>query len=259
MGGEAVTAHHRKLGKLAAKHDARTPWLSEFLLRHRLPKPQPFDWMKGLPFDLGMMGNDVAGDCTCAGAGHMIQVQTAANGRGVTPSTSQILDAYKAITLAVNGRAFDPADPSTDTGLALLDVLKYWRTNGIAGHKIGGFVKLRHDDQAEIEIGGRLFGGLYTGAQLPTSAEQQLARGDEWQATGDPAGTWGGHCMYIGAADEGGPVYATWGKRQRAEYGWVAAYADEMYAVIDDDWVTGKKPAPSGFDIVKLREFLGAL
>jgi len=51
----------------------------------------------------------------------------------------------------------------------------------------------------------------------------------------------------------------TWGRRRRAILQWVAKYTDEMYATISKTWVTGDRPAPSGFDIVKLREFLRAL
>jgi len=251
----------RMLGKLAPKHDPRTPYLTEFLVRHKLPAPTPFGWGKKLSSPLGMLGNDVAGNCTCAGIVHMLQVQAAAAGKPV-PSIEQLtktaMELYKAITLAVNGRAYDPNDPSTDTGLALLDVLNYCRKAGF----IGAFVKLHHNDVAEIEAGGMAFGGLYTGAQLPTDAKDQLDDKQIWTPTsgagGEPGG-WGGHAMYLANGDGKTVDYATWGQFQTADYGWVTKYADEMYVTIDSTWVDGSRPAPSGFDIDKLRNYLAAL
>lgn len=258
---KAASAATFKLGKLAVKHDARTPYLTEFLDRPLLPKPEPFDYLAKAPADLGMLGNDTAGNCTCAGIAHMLQVQDIIAGNPVPPIeklTQFAMDLYKAITLEVNGVAYDPADPSTDTGLALLDVLNYCRKKGI----IGAFVKLRHNDVAEIEVGGRLFGGTYTGAQLPVAAQRQLDAGNAWTPTSGPDGEpggWGGHCMYLGAGNTGLVKYVTWGKDQPADYSWVTKYADEMYVAISNAWVFGDKPAPSGFNIEKLRSFLSAL
>lgn len=250
------------LGKSPVKHDPRTLKLkSVFAMR---PDPVDFDWTRVLPDDLGMMRNDEMGNCTCAGVGHMIQIWTAANGGEVTISDDDVVAAYKAITKLVNGVAYDPADPSTDTGLALLDVLKYWRTTGIGGHKIGGFAKLDHNDLDEIRAAGHAFGGLYTGAMLPLSA--QAAIGATWTGGNgqgaDAPGSWGGHCMALVAASSsgsGGVKYITWGKRQDADMSWVTECADEMYAIFSSDWVTGAKPAPSGLNILELQSYLANL
>lgn len=246
-----------KLGKDPAKHDARTLCVSDLLIKPQLPAPGPFDWDDKVPDDMGMMGNDLAGNCTVAAYGHLEQVQGSASGlSSFVPTPEDMIAMYRQITLEVNGRGYDPKDPSTDTGLALLDVLKWLRKNGL----IGAFAKLRHDDRAEIEVSGKLFGGLYTGAMLPTDAQRQL--GKLWTptaGTGGDAGGWGGHAMYVSQADNDGMTYVTWAKRQRASYAWVAKYADEMYVVIDKAWVTGDRPAPSGFDLKKLQQYLAAL
>ena len=253
----------RKLGKLPVKHDARTLFLSEVLIKPQLPAPEPFDYLKGLPDDLGMMGNDVAGNCTCAGIAHLVQVMTfVVTGTAFVATTDQVIDLYKAITKEVNGREYDPNDPDTDTGLALLDVLKYVRNNGFCGHAKGmAFAKLHHNDQAQVEIGGRLFGGTYTGAQLPIDAQSQLDADQPWTPTdgagGEPGG-WGGHCMTAARADET-LGYITWGKRRAALWPWVAKYADEMYVGISPDWINGNAKAPSGFDLAALRQYLSAL
>lgn len=253
-------------GKQPARFDARTLWLWDIFHRRAVPPAEDFDWSNRLPDDLGMMRNDRIGLCTCAGAAHLVQVWTALHGGAeVTISDDDVEDAYKAITLQVNGRAYDPADPSTDTGLTLLDVLKYWRKVGIGGHKIGAFAKISHNDLDEIRAAGRAFGGLYTGAMLPISAQREI--GGTWTADPGPdgePGSWGGHCMALVAgaarADGGGDVkYVTWGKRQDADMAWVAEYADEMYAIISQDWIDGTRPAPSGLDLAALTAYLGQL
>lgn len=250
-----------KLGKLPPRHDERTLKLSSVFTP---PIAVDFDWSKRLPVNLGQMCNDDCGDCTCAGAGHLVQTWTANNGAEVSISDDDILAAYKVLTLQTNGVAYDPDDPSTDTGLVLLDVLKYWRTTGIGGHKIGGFAAVNHKDLNEIRAAGNAFGGLYTGVSLPISAQAQV--GKTWtpgNGEGDDApGTWGGHCVAMIAANasgDGGVRYITWGKRQDATFSWVVANGDEMFAVFSNDWVNGNAPAPNGMNVTALKQYLASL
>lgn len=253
-----------KLGKLAPKHDKRTALFRDFLIPAALPPVEAFDWAANLPADVGMMANDRIGLCTVAGIAHLIQVWTVNTDVEITISDDDVIATYTAITLAVNGRGYDPNDPTTDAGLALLDVLTYVRANGIGPQRHGkglAFVKLNHDDSSEVRSAGQMFGGLYTGADMPISAESQV--GEEWilvpAGPDAESGGWGGHCMALPTANTSGVSYLTWGKRQVANWDWVAAYADEMYAIVAPEWVSGEKPAPSGFDIVKLQAYLGAL
>jgi hypothetical protein len=212
-----------------------------------------------------MMLNDQIGLCTCAGAAHLIQLWTATrHGVEVTITDEDVLAAYKAITLKANGREYDPADPSTDTGLALLDVLKYWMSVGIGEHKIGAFAQLNHLDLDEIRAAGHAFGGLYTGLALPVSAMQQV--GDLWTMVPGPSGapgSEGGHCAPITAASSSGNgslKYATWGRAdQQSDGQWAAECVDEAYAIFTTDWVDGTAPAPSGLDVNALRAYLATL
>lgn len=254
-----------KLGKLAPKHDSRTLKLSS-IFSPALGRPPAidFDWTAALPSPaIGMMLNDQIGLCTCAGFAHLVQVMTAAHlGKEITISDEDVLAAYKAITLQVNGRAYDPADPSTDTGLALLDVLKYARATGIGGHQIGGFAKLSHDDLDEVRGAGHAFGGLYTGVMLPLSAQGQV--GSMWTLKGGPddsPGSWGGHCApTVAAFASGVRKYATWGRADQESDGpWADACVDEQYVIFTKDWVDGSAPAPSGLDVNALRAYLAAL
>lgn len=242
-----------KLGKLAPKHDARTFKLKKLLLPGALPAPPVMvDWSVKLPTDVGMFKNDVVGDCAEAECGHMIQVWTSNESTTVTPTDDDIIAAYSAIT------GYDPGDASTDKGTILLDALNYWRQTGIAGHKIGAYVQVDHTNIQEVKTALDLFGGLCTGAALPVSA--QSAIGSSWsQVSQNDIGTWGGHALCACAYDEYGITYLTWGKRQMATWDWFTTYADEVYAIVSADWVSGTKPAPNGFDLDTLLSDLAEL
>lgn len=257
-----------KLGKLAPKIDPRTLELKTVWnpFAPSLP-PLPivdFDWTTLLPSPaIGMMLNDQIGLCTIAGFAHLVQVMTLAHrGVEVTIADADVLAAYKALTKKVNGREYDPSDPTTDTGLACLDVLNFARTDGIGGHKIGGFAKLNHLDQNEMRAAGHAYGGLYTGLALPLAAQSQV--GSLWTRTGDPTmdmpGSWGGHCGPIVAASTPRRKYATWGRADQAsDDDWSNTYVDEAYVLFSQDWVDGTAPAPSGLDVNALRSYLDML
>lgn len=248
----------RALGKKPPRGDLRTAHLVDFLRRSKLP-PVPVlrDWLAGAPAQLGMMRNDELGDCGFAGMGHAVQTWTHAQGSMTTVSDDDVVRAYSACT------GYVPGDATTDDGVVLLDALRWWRKTGIAGHQIGAFVRVDPHNIRHVKIAIDLFGGLYTGAQLPLSA--QAAIGGRWigrktRLRGhDAPGSWGGHCMWVSAFDDAGLTYVTWGARQPADWQWWLDYADEAWAVISPDWVSGATPAPSGFDIVALRAYLAAL
>jgi hypothetical protein len=242
----------RCLGKAPKRHDPRTLRLAT-LLKADLPSaPEVRDWTGPMGASFGMMRNDAIGDCTCAGAGHLIQCWTSNSGVENTISDDDVVSAYSAIT------GYTPSDPSTDKGAVLLDVLNAWRQTGIGGHQIGAYVLVDHTNHDEVKLALDLFGGLYTGAMLPASAQGMV--GGTWNdVRSDDAGSWGGHCMAALAYDAAGVIYATWGARQRATWSWFDAYADEVYAIVSADWVTGAKSAPSGFDLAALQQYLAEL
>lgn len=254
-----------RLGKRPVKHDARTFKLVDILEDGLLEEfdCDGFDWDSELPEDTGVMMNDRVGLCAVAAYAHLEQGWTALEeGAEYTMPDDVVVSEYSRITGIVNGTPYTPSDPTTDTGLALLDVMKVAKSTGIGGRKIGAFVKLNHQDMREIVIAGYLFGGLYTGAGLPVDASDQI--GKMWTPTtgsGSAPYSWGGHAMGLVAASkkDGWVRYRTWGKRQDADEAWVSTYADEMYACLADDWVSGDKPAPNGVDMKKLRALLMAL
>lgn len=245
----------RKLGKQAPRHDPRTFRFAHLLDRAALAAPPPAcNWDTALPTTLPMWHNDAIGDCTIASLAGMIMRWSSLHGTPVVLTDDDVIATYSAIT------GYDPADPNTDQGGNMLDVLRYVRAHGIAGHTIGGFCSVNHRDREEVEIAIQVFGGLYVGASLPLTAQRHGAWHGPVDLTGDSApGSWGGHALSSAKYDHGGLTFITWGGHQVADWPWADAYVDECYGIISEDWVSGKVPAPNGLDIERVRAALASL
>jgi hypothetical protein len=246
----------RLLGKKAPRYDHRTLQMASYLDHTLLPPtPKAISWASKCAADFGMMLNDQIGDCTCATAGHMIQVWTANESAEITLTDDDIQRAYE------EAGHYDPRDPTTDQGAVELDVLNYWRKTGIGGHQIGAYAALEPDGihARHVRNAIHLFGGVYSGFALPATAQGQAI----WSVVphagpdGDP-GSWGGHAVPLVAYDPHWVWCITWGKLQRMTWAFVGKYMDEAYACISADWVSGGK-APSGFDYAALQADLARL
>lgn len=239
----------RKLGKQAPFHDPRTLQLANYLKVGALP-PTPPVWKNYAEkvTNWPMFSNDTLGDCTCAGAGHMIMEWTANAGDPYVPTDAEIVAAYSAIT------GYTPSNPNSDQGAVETDVLKYWQSTGIAGHKIGAFVALQPGDQNHIKDAIALFTGCYIGVSLPLTAQGQTT----WSvppggAVGQGApGSWGGHAINIIGFNPRELVFISWGAVYRMTWEFWAIYCDEAYAIISPDLFNGKNAAPDGLDLAQL-------
>ncbi len=265
------------LGKLPPRIDSRTLQLANYLrsrdavtlleqgtalgekpARARLlaPAPASVDWTAKVA-SWPMMANDTLGDCTCAAAGHMIECWTANLGDTFTPSSAQIVAAYSATS------GYVPGDPATDTGAVELDVLNYWRQQGIAGHKIDAYAAFGHRDAECARQAIALFGGAYIGLALPLSAQQQTV----WDVPslwsrlrGQSApGSWGGHAVPVLAYDSSGLTCITWGAKKRMTWEFLAQYCDEAYAPLSPDWLNAQGKDPQGLDMSALEADLSDL
>jgi hypothetical protein len=205
-----------------------------------------------------MMGNDTYGDCTCAAAGHMIMDWTANTGPTVVIPTPDILKFYDHFS---HGNA--------DAGANMLDVLKYWQSQGLDKHKIIVFTALELKNDVQVKDAVNLFGACYIGVALPDFA---VAAGKDplqipWIVP--PKGPVGdaapnpnnGHCIPAVAYDERNVYVVTWGQFKAMSWQFYNAYAEEAYAVIGKDWFAKKLngKAPSGFDLATLEQDLKTL
>lgn len=234
-------ASARKLGKLPPRRDPRNLRLARFLGPLPAP-PTSVDWAGKIPVDWTMMGNDVAGDCAFAAAGHAIQTWTGNVGPSpVVLPEAQILDEYSLVT------GYD-GTPSTDNGAVELDVLVHWRHDGFAGQPLGAFLAIHPLNAIEVKQAISLFGGVYLGIGLPITAQTDTV----WDLppaglTGDgAAGSWGGHAVWVPAYDLAGLTCVTWGSLQRMTWRFLTSYCDEAYALLSPLWTGPDELAPNG-------------
>lgn len=219
-----------KLGKLSPRHDPRTLHLANYLRPEALPKiPTQKDWSGKVPA-WPMYLNDTIGDCTIAGAAHLIQEWTANASIEAYPTDADVLVAYSAVS------GYDPRTGANDNGAVELDVLNYWRKTGVAGHKIYAYTALEPRNHSHIKAAVYLFGGCYIGLALPLSARNQ----DIWSVTRGPdsrPNSWGGHAVPIVAFDEHLLTVVTWGALKKMTWSFADAYMDESYAILSQDFV----------------------
>jgi len=205
--------------------------------------------------DWQMARNDQIGDCTIAGACHMFAA-TAVYAGYPEPlfSDQEITAAYSAVS------GYVPGDPSTDNGADMQTVLEYLRATGLTDttgktHKAAGYAAFGNPaDEVLLAQVLDVFGSVYTGVNLPVSAEQEFAAGQpwDWQPSSPIAG---GHCITLQKRSVGGTGvlgYVTWGRVQHVTRGFQRHYADEAYAVITSDWIGTNGTSIDGLDLEQL-------
>ena len=253
------SANHVCLGRLPVRHDPRTLRFARYLLPSALPPlPSYVHWSSKCKAAWGMMLNDRIGDCTCAAAGHAIQVWTAGHGNELTLPDSDVLNLYERVS------GYDPNTGANDNGAVELNVLKEWRTNGIGGHKIGAYCALNMRDTREVKEALYLFGGVYLGVALPLAWQGQSV----WKAPqfhfdfAHPAwrpGSWGGHAIFGVDYDSTYLTVISWGQLIKVEWTAVPAYFEEGYGIVSPEWVNDTTKAPNGFDMAALTADLKAI
>jgi hypothetical protein len=239
-----------KLGKKVPRHDVRTLKFARYTAA-LAPPPTQAMWqtcVNSFPMD----GNDSVGDCTIAGAAHLME-NWSYNEKPPTPvvmSTQDCLTDYYALT------------GGPDSGLDLLTVLRQWQGAGLAYSGtvdvITAYTALQTGSTMDAQQAVALFGGAYIGLELPDFAVTGDMLSTPWvvppggavgNAAPDPSN---GHCVPIVGYDVSQAYVATWGTVIPMGWDFYQAYCDEAYAIIAPDWL-GSGTAPSGFDMQQLQ------
>jgi hypothetical protein len=239
----------KRLGKLPKKLDPRTLRLANYIpqMAGQVPKPKAkVDYSKAVA-SWGMLRNDELGDCTIAGVLHMQLCWNDNVGRTTFAVTdAEALEFYEQVC------GYNPKDPNSDQGGIELDVLNFWQSKGIAGHKITAFATVDRQRHDLVKLAIDWFGGIYIGVSLPLAAQNQKI----WHPTKGPnaePGSWGGHAIPIVAYDRTHLTCVTWGSLQKMTWGWFAEYCDEAYcAISEQDWLDATGKTPQGLDLVTL-------
>jgi hypothetical protein len=193
-----------------------------------------------------MACNDRLGCCVVAGATHLIQLWSANSSKEVILPDGVVERTY-----------FDRTG-GVDSGLNVLEFLKWWRSDSISGHPLGVFVAVNPVNLAQIKTAIHLFGGVFIGLGLPLSAQGQ----NVWDvAHGGPnssAYSWGGHLVIAGQYDAADNLYVyTWGERVKMTPGFAKCYCDECYVLLSLDWFQADHKSPDGFAWKDLKADLG--
>jgi hypothetical protein len=194
-----------------------------------------------------VLGNDIYGDCTIAGAAHLVMAwNQEVKVSDAVPSAQEVEHAYFTLT------------GGADTGLVEKTVLTHWHRNGLWGNKIAGFAPIPKTDIAFLHQAIAFYGGAYLGVQLPASAEKQFSLDDSWSVVpGSPIV--GGHCIVSVGYDNWSVYCITWGRLVEVSYPWLHAYLDEAWAVLPDEFIKAGHGPSTAIDLTALQADLASI
>jgi hypothetical protein len=246
-----------RLGKNRPVIDDRTMHFATYV-KPALPSPPAAVSYGAKVASWPMYYNDQYGDCTCAAAGHMIQNWTANASAEVTVPPASVLTFYE---------HFVGTPPPPDKGCDMLSVLKYWRRDGIDGHKVLAFTSIDLQNRTQAQSACWLFGSMYIGVALPdfTVPPNVDPLTIPWVVPpGGPVGNAApdqnnGHCIPAVSYDADNLYVVTWGRIKAMSWGFYNAYADESFAVISEDFIEANGLNPAGFDLTALEADLKAV
>jgi hypothetical protein len=206
------------------------------------------DYKKAMITPGGMLGNDKYGCCGFAGLGHYIQCVCANLNIPCNITDGTVLGWYGECT------GFKPSDPSTDNGVVLMDALQYFMKKGL----ILGYGRVDETNPAHVAMAIELFGGVYTGWDLPLAWQSATiwSRGPNTTGIWAP-GSWGGHCVTGHTYDTFTNSFVdTWNSWVKTMADARPAYCPEMYALILPQWLSAKGQTLQGFDMARLQASL---
>ena len=211
-------------------------------LKYPLPTvPKSFDY--GHKVDkFPMAANDKFGDCTIAGAVHMMQLAYAEVNETFTyPGDQAIIDTY----MHLSGGA--------DNGLVMRNVLQAWMQDGLFGTKIAGWAPVNIHNWDHMRAAAYAFGGLYVGIEMPQEAEEQFEAGENWHIDENTEGPIGGHCVTISGINTMGADIQTWGAETAMTKGWWNRFGSEAYVIVPEIFVEAGHGPVNNFSVKQMQ------
>ena len=250
-----------KLGRKPRGHDERIPKMATLRKTSAAPLPPipaSVDYTNGMPQYLGVMLNDILGDCTAAAAGHAIQVWSFnALGKLITPSDEDIESLYE-----VSG-GYVPGDPSTDNGACEQVVLADWMSSpALLKNQLLAYVEIDVTDQTEVQRSTYECGIVYIGFDVPAYLmETSTDPGSVWDYDPNADNTIvGGHAVVIAGYDtEGNLKLNSWGNWYTMTPAFWNQFVDEAYALANPDWIKATGNTPAGLSVSSLESLMQEL
>lgn len=234
---------------------------ARFLDTAQLPDPPAtVDNLSRVP-SWPMYGNGDWGCCVLAEIGHQEQqISLYGQGAEVRVTDADVLGGYAAVT-GFDINAGPPGNNPTDNGTYLQDAMSWWRTAGMAGHRIVAYASIDPGNTRLIRQCIHLFGAVSIGFNFPASAMDQFNAGRPWDVVaGSPLE--GGHCVMAGAYGADWWDTITWARRQRMTARFWTKYTDEVWLILDDemaDRLTGLTGFSGAVDLYTLGQDFSAL
>jgi hypothetical protein len=225
MAMQERTAH--RFGKHPPVHDYRTLRFRDYVTAKLPAPPATFNALPRVFKNLGtndvsklfpMDANDSLGDCTIAALAHAITLNRGfINEKPKIVPTAQVVKVYYHLT------------GGTDSGLAELDVLNYWRQHKVSGDEILAYVSIDPKNHVHVEQAAQIFGSVYLGFQVQANCQQEFASHKPWtpgRLTKD------GHAVLAVGYNHSGLTMLTWGSSQEGTWAWWDECVDEAYAIV---------------------------
>lgn len=241
--GHSAPSAGLSYGKAPAKFTPGMWWLRDYLTDNLPAPPKSISWGQKV-VNLGMMLNDRLGDCTIAGLGHAIQIWTSNLLHQFTVPDAIILATYSKLS------GYDPATGANDNGCNELDVLEYWRINGVDGHKILAHMAVNTKDITRIKQAIDLLELVYIGTMVPAGWEQAPPIWNVLHGAGGKIV--GGHCVIYVGYDATGFWLISWGGLYKITYAAHRKYVDEVHAIATPDQVDANGVSPTGLNGPKI-------
>ena len=198
--------------------------------------------------DYKMLGNDKAGNCADAAAGHAEMVVSANTGAVIIPTEAEVMALYSKQT------GYDPNAPlvngenPTDNGTDMSALCAYLRANGCLGDRVLGTA---HIDPANLEHqkwANILLGPVLMGYTLPYDSEDQFNAGLPWTTSFMQRirRSLGGHCVVWEKYGKRGVKLMTWGRAQWADWAWHNRFVMECEVIVLANWLRNNNVSPYG-------------
>ena len=241
---------------------ARCPRLSlRNYLMASLPKvPETYSGSKKTePILHNILGNDTLGDCTAAGAFHIIGSMLANANKPCNLTAADTIQFYENFGYNPNAPLDANGNNPTDQGADEQTVLNFWKQHGLlkdGSHKTSTWIAVDGNNIEECRTALWLFGNLYFGVELPDEWVNPAPAGDGflWTSAGEPDPN-NGHCFIsYGNYDEVGVNIDSWGLEGKITWRAIAKYAatseqGELYTVLSSDLIrAATQKSPTGVD-----------
>jgi len=246
-----------KLGRRPPDYTKPRLWAEDYYKVATLPHPQPVVNFYDAQFP--MYENDVYGDCTIAGMGHLYGAasQYTQSAERLFTNT-EITAVYER-----NGPGFNPIGDVGDDGCEMQAVLQDQTAFGMTDttgyvNTVSAYAQMKGMGPKDLNVALQLFGGVYCGVNLPQSADTQFP--NPWTyVQGSPI--LGGHCILLAGWDSASPypyVFVSWGATVLASQEWVSTYLEEAWVAITPDWELTSGLTITGVDIAQLTRDMNA-